>query len=82
MPQEEERNIIIVDSSSEAALELVRQLMPLLLDVPRMAELVKRITDKYDIDAAELYAAGAYSLAALILSGRVTIGVDEISKPF
>ena len=82
MSQEEERNIIIAGSSSEATLELVRQLMPLLLDVPRMAELVKRITDKYGIDAAELYAAGAYSLAALILSGRVTIGVDEISKPF
>ena len=82
MPQEEEHNIIVADSSREATIELVRQLMPLLLDVPGMSATLDKLNLEGGPAVLEGFAAGAYSLAALILSGRVTIGVDEISKPF
>jgi len=75
----EQKSIISADTYPEAIMELVRQLMPQLLDVPNMAEIVQRYVDEYGVETAELFAAGAYSLAALLISGRITIGNCEDS---
>ena len=77
-----QHNIIAADTFPEATIELVRQLMPLLLDVPGMSATLDKLNLEGGPAVLEGFAAGAYSLAALILSGRVTIGMDEISKPF
>ena len=43
MSQELEHSTITADSSREATLELVRQLMPLLLDVPNISETLGKL---------------------------------------
>ena len=78
----EHHNKIAADTFPEATVELIRQLMPLMLDVPGVSATLDKLRLEAGPAVLEGFAAGAYSLAALILSGRITIGVDEISKPF
>jgi len=74
-----QHNIIAADTFPEATIELIRQLMPLLLDVPGVSATLDKLRREAGPAVFEGFAAGAYSLAALLISGRITIGNCEDS---